>query len=318
MSTRENNTVSEGAAFQKLLFELTLLIVGTLLLSAAITPSLYVWIRSLWPELPWPYSRVFDRIIMVVAVALFILRRKHFQVRQYTAQISLHLAKPRLIPVVTGFLVTFLLSLSVVPLLVAGGTLQWSEHSFGQIALRLLTVIPAALLISVIEEVFFRFFLFRSLRQYLSFGMAAVLASTFYSVVHFIQPVKTWEFTTLEFSTGFTYLGLLIGRVSEPGFLAAAFGLFLVGMVLCATIERTRSLLPVIGLHAGWVATVKVVGKLCDAVPGFQYPAGAGRRYYLLTEEYSWLAIVLVWLATFMLFRNVGNRDSSVTELEKE
>lgn len=318
MSVNEKYMALEGSAFQKLLYELTLLIVGTLLISAVITPSLYVWIRSLWPELPWPYSRVFDRVIMVVAVALFILRRKHFQVRQYKAQISLHLAKPRLIPVITGFLITFLLSLSVVPLLVAGGTLQWSEHSFGQVALRLLKVIPAALLISIIEEVFFRFFLFRSLRQYLSFGIAAMLASTFYSVVHFIQPVKTWEFTTLEFSTGFTYLGLLIGRLSEPGFLAAAFGLFLVGMVLCATIERTRSLLPVIGLHAGWVATVKVVGKLCDAAPGFQYPVGAGRRYYLLTEEYSWFAIVLVWLATFVLFRNVGNRDSSVTEREME
>lgn len=309
---------SESIAFQKLIFELSLLIVGTLLLSAAITPSLYVWIRSLWPELPWPYSRVFDRVIMVVAVVLFVLRRKHFQVGQYKEQLSVHLARPRLVPVVTGFLVTFLLSLSVVPLLVAGGTLQWSEHTLGDVALRLMKVIPAALLISLIEEVFFRFFLFRSLRQYLSFGTAAVLSSTFYSVVHFIQPVKTWEFTTLEFSTGFTYLGLLVGRLSEPGFFGAAFGLFLVGMVLCATLERTRSLLPVIGLHAGWVATVKVVGKLCDAAPAFQYPVGAGRRYYLLTEEYSWLAIVLVWLVTLILFRKVRNGNSSVREQETE
>ncbi|MGA1191103.1 MAG: type II CAAX prenyl endopeptidase Rce1 family protein [Bdellovibrionota bacterium] len=307
MSAREKDTASERGAFQKLLVELSLLIAGTLLISSVITPSLYVWVRSLWPEIPWPYSRVFDRVIMVVALSIFVLRRKHFQVKHYKEQLSIHLAKPRLIPVVIGFFVTFLLSLSVVPLLVAGGTLQWSENSFGQVALRLLKVAPAALLISIIEEVFFRFFLFRSLRQYLSFGVAAVLTSTFYSVVHFIQPVKTWEFTNLEFSTGFTYLGLLIGRLAEPGFVPAAFGLFLVGLVLCATIERTRSLLPVIGLHAGWVATVKVVGKLCDAAPGFEYPAGAGRRYYLLTEEYSWFAIVLVWLATLLLFRKVRN-----------
>lgn len=306
----------ERATFRKLLFELLLLVCGSLVLSALITPALFIWLQSVWPELPWPYSRVYDRVIMGVAVALFLLRRRHFHIEKYRDDFHLHVRGQKASPIILGFFTTFFLSLCVVPLLVSGGTLEWSDNSWGTVFQRLLKVIPAALLISFIEEVFFRFFLFRSLRQYLSFWWSAGLSSALYSIVHFIQPVKSWGFTELEFSTGFSYLGLLVGRVMEPGFLGASFGLFLVGVVLCSTLERTRSLLPVIGLHAGWVATVKIVGKLCDPALGFEYPSGAGRRYYLLTEEFSWLAIVLVWIVTYCVFRNRSDGDCVQSDKE--
>ncbi|MCI5065966.1 CPBP family glutamic-type intramembrane protease [bacterium] len=299
----------QAGDFWKLGRELVLLIGGTLFLSALVSPALYEVIGALFSEDPWPYSRVFDRVAMVVAAGMLWWRRKEYQLHRYRASFERFLTPPWVKPVIIGFFLSFCCSLAVLPLLVQGGTLVWSSHSSGEILWRFGKSIPAALLISLIEESFFRFFLFLSLRRYLPFLAAAALSSGLYAVVHFIQPVKSWGFSSLELTTGFQYLGLLLERFSYPGFLEAAFGLFLVGMVLCFTVERSRSLLPAIGLHAGWVTTTKVIGRLVGAAPGFEYPTGSGRRYYLLTDEFSWVAVILVGILSFILFR--PRRDCS-------
>lgn len=301
-------------AFWRLCRELAILIFGTLILSSLVAPSLYVGLKSFYPELPWPYSRVFDRVAMVVAVAVFVLRRKHYNIAEYKndfREYRRYGERNSLIPLTLGFFLSLGLSMLALPFVVAEGDLQWSGHGAGDILFRFAKSIPAALLISIIEETFFRFFLFLSLRRFLPFFGAAVLSSLLYAVVHFIQPVKSWEFTELGISTGFSYLGLLLERFTQDGLLEAALGLFLIGLVLCFTVERTRSILPAIGLHAGWVTTTKVIGRLVDASAGFEYPAGAGRRYFLLTEEVTWLAIVLVGVISYFVFTKVPKGESS-------
>jgi membrane protease YdiL (CAAX protease family) len=301
--------------FLRLIRELVILIVGTLVLSALVTPSLYVGLDTALGGLPWPYSRVFDRVAMVAAVVILVLRRRHYELIHYRSQFISMVEAPRLKPIVLGFCLSFFLSLAALPFLVQQGTLVWSDHSTGALAWRFTKTLPAALLISLIEETFFRFFLFLSLRRYLPFIFAAGASSLLYAVVHFIQPEKSWAFSELEISTGFSYLALLLERFTYDGFLSAAFGLFMIGILLCMTVERSRSLLPALGLHAGWVATTKVIGRLVGAAPGFSYPPGAGRRYYLLTEEVSWIAIVIVGLVAYFIFTS---RKSSLSDEQEQ
>ena len=296
--------------FRKLVMELVILIAGALFISSLLTPSLFQFLRSIMGEDLWPYSRVFDRVIMVVAVVMLFLRRHHYGVAVYKKSLVGMLSKPRVKPLVVGFFLSFCLSIAALPIVVSGGTLVWSDNSTGVILWRFFKTLPAAAVISIIEEVFFRFFLFLSLRRYLPFALAAVLSSLLYSVVHFIQPVKTWEFTELSVFTGFEYLGLLLDRFTQEGFLPAAFGLFLIGMVLCLTVERSNSLLPALGLHAGWVTTTKVIGKLVESASWFDYPSGSGRRYYLLTHEFTWLTVCLVGLVAFLVFKKKSEKEA--------
>jgi membrane protease YdiL (CAAX protease family) len=281
----------------------TILIFTTLIFSAAIGPFVYYQILSFFPEVGWPYSRVFDRIAMAMALILVIIFRSHFRLTELLKDVRPHIAGKKFLPITKGFLLSFTISLALIWLIVNYGTLQWRTITAGAILYELAEAIPAALIISVIEEVFFRFFLFFSMRRYLSIPFAAVISSVLYSLVHFIQPVRSFQPDPNDWLTGFHYLVALGERYTLPGLLPAAIGLFLVGICLCLVVERSNSLLPAIGLHAGWVAAVKIIGKITEAVPGFEYPEGAGRRYYLLTHEESWLGIVLIGVIALIVFK---------------
>jgi membrane protease YdiL (CAAX protease family) len=96
-------------------------------------------------------------------------------------------------------------------------TLGADRGTVALVAVGLLVVVAAP----VTEEVFFRGFLYRSLRSRLSIPTATVLAGGAFGLVHA--------------STG----------------VAATLPLAVLGVVFCLIVERTGSLYPVIALHAG-------------------------------------------------------------------
>lgn len=305
--TKSNDSI---VLLGKFLYNLILLIIFTLLISALITPKIFFTILKLVPDVTWPFSRVFDRVAMVVALLLIILFRNRFQLTTLLRDVSPYLKGHKFLTITKGLLLSFLVSLLMVILLVNFGTLNFSAITIGEFFVVLAKAIPAALIISIIEEVFFRFFLFYSLRRYLSFLSAAVFSSILYSILHFIQPVKTFQPDPNNlYFTGLDYLFALVERYTLPGILEAGFGLFLVGICLCLIVERTNSLLPAIGLHSGWVVAIKVIGKITEAPIGFEYPAGAGRRYFLLTEYLGWLGIIIVGVLAIFIFRKFNQEQ---------
>ena len=176
-----------------LLFRIILLVAVTLFLSALFTPPIFTGIESLLGKEPWPYSRVFDRVAMVVALVLILGFRSFFHLGTLRQEVLPYLSQKKLYPLLSGSLLSFLVSLALIFVIVAGGTLTWSDRSQSVLIWKFTKAIPAALLIAFIEELFFRFFLFVSLRKYMSFLKAASISSVLYALLHFIQPVKTWK-----------------------------------------------------------------------------------------------------------------------------
>jgi len=126
-------------------------------------------------------------------------------------------------------------------------------------------VVPAALLISVIEESFFRVLIFRNLLKRCSVFSAVVLCSALYAVAHLIAPVKSFRYEEFSLLAGFHYLNTVVTRMTLPGAWQVFLGLFLVGIVLCGVMYRTNSLSLCIGLHAGWVIGLKMAKHLAWA-----------------------------------------------------
>jgi membrane protease YdiL (CAAX protease family) len=109
-----------------------------------------------------------------------------------------------------------------------------SMASFVAIGLLVIVVAP------VVEELFFRGFFFRALRNRLSFPVAALVDGLVFGVVHF---------------TGSETLSIL------PVFV-------MLGFVFCWVVERTGSLYPTIAMHAfNNALAYAALTRLSDAVP---------------------------------------------------
>ena len=79
--------------------------------------------------------------------------------------------------------------------------------------------------------------------------------------------------------------------------------MFIIGVILCLTLNRTRSFFFVAGLHGGWIASLKIA-KYTTAMSGVELSSKALERYYLLTLPLTWAAITFSIIILFFLFKN--------------
>lgn len=106
----------------------------------------------------------------------------------------------------------------------------------------LLTYPLLGLAVGLFEETFFRGFILQTLLPGSKWG-AVILASIFFSVVHFLRP-------------GFNPVTAVPMGV----------GLFLAGLVLAGAFLKTRSLWLPIGIHAGWVFLIRLHKELFEPI----------------------------------------------------
>ena len=280
---------------------LALAIGGALVLGCLSAPVLYSWIQS-WSSPPdWPYSRVFDRAAMLSLLVMLILLRRRLDLGGVKRAFGLGSWSERGLAFGVGLVLTTALALAVVPLLVSGDQMAWSSMAAGVLALKLLEALPGAILVSVIEESFFRVLILDGLSRRMMVAMAAVLCSAFYAAVHFIAPAKDWVYPGWGLTVGFEYMARIFSRYTLPAVLAGMVGLLLIGLVLCWTIGRTRSIYLCIGLHAGWFFVAKAAVYVADVAEGAQLPRGVNERYFLIGRPWTWLSIVLVGVAVWLL-----------------
>ena len=291
---------------------LLFLIVGTFVFSALLTPPIHSAILVLLPDFGHPFSRVFDRVAMLVAAILLFVQRRAFALDQ---AVQLFKATPlrRAAGIVAALaLVACLSSLCILPLVV-GGKLVWSDKDTSYYLYKMLKVIPAALLISIIEESFFRVVLLFHLQRIWNTTWAVLGSSALYAVVHFITPAKSFSYTEFDPFAGFVYLVEVAKRLFMPGVLPAFCGLFILGVVLALLMLRTRSIYVCLGLHAGWVMALKAAHYATEVAPGVVDFGGAGRRYFLVADPVIWLLIVCVGLFVAWLASRWRVNDASRT-----
>jgi membrane protease YdiL (CAAX protease family) len=135
--------------------------------------------------------------------------------------------------------------------------------------------------------------------------VAAISSSAVYAVVHFLTPALPVEIDARQPLAGLEYLGWVATTLVSTEVLPAVVGLFLVGLVLCATLHRTGSLALCVGLHAGWFAATKVAIRATTLGPAMLAAGSLPKRLLMIGSPWVWLATLLtgvaVWLAATRL-----------------
>ena len=232
-----------------------------LLLSAVLAPLIY-------PLLHYKFERVFNRIVMIltlVAVVLFVrIRHASFQ------DCGLQWKSDSFSLFRTAFIAAFLTLIILTALRMPVGSSAWTSQTWKwRWIWRIIGGLGSAVLIGIIEEFFFRGFIYSTLKDKLSWGFvpAVMVTNVFYSLVHFVSekppligPDPTF-FDSLRLMAA-PFAALADWRAIAPG----ALGLFLFGLLLNDLVIRTKSLYPAIGLHAGGVFFLKIDGFFVDSI----------------------------------------------------
>ena len=206
----------------------------------------------------YDFETFFHRALLVAALILLWPLIRSLEVRSLTdLQLSRNAHRWR--DVFAGFV------FSTTPLLCCGAILLASPIFSLRGAINwpgFAKVIPAALAVPLIEEMFFRGLvlgiLLKSGRRYMSIFVTSAL----YSIIHFLKaPERTSDHVT--WISGFNSIAHAFVQFSDPVLVAAGFTtLFLIGWILADARLQTRSLWLPIGLHAGWIFASGAFNKI--------------------------------------------------------
>jgi membrane protease YdiL (CAAX protease family) len=260
---------------------------------ALLAPPLYwagQWaIRTdVLPQLaPFPFSKYFNRAVLLIAVVLLWPFLRWLGLRRWT-DLQLSPNPRRGADLAVGFLVALMGLCVVAALMLATDTVIFRRMRWDKVLAALVT----GSVVAVIEELFFRGALFGVLRRSLSWQRALGFLSVLFAVLHFIKPHKDADkLTEVSWTSGFALLPYSFWQFSQPQLLLGSFvTLLLVAWILGYTVVRTRSLYMAIGLHAGWVFALKSFGALTKR--------NAAPSLWLGRDVASGLAAVLLLVAT--------------------
>jgi CAAX protease family protein len=117
------------------------------------------------------------------------------------------------------------------------------------------TVLFAASVVPVLEEILFRGLILGVLLRGFSRLRALLITSALFSIVHFLKaPEQTSPPESVTWLAGFISIANSFSQFGNPLLLAAGFlTLFAIGCILADARLQTRSLWLPIGLHAGWI-----------------------------------------------------------------
>lgn len=241
-------------------------------LSALLAPILFRF-------LDFKFERIFNRLVMIfslVAVILFVRFRRAEWDRMGLRWTSRSLK---------GMGVAFAVGIGVLGLLIlmrlVTGTATWTprETGLGEGAGMVMMALATGIFVGLIEEIFFRGFVYHGLRHTFGWNLVAsiVVTSSFYSLIHFVNATKPYIGPEPHFVDS---LKLMMAPLQSLGkwreYWREAVGLFFFGTVLNLLVWRTRSLYPAIGLHAGCVFFIKLDGAFLFYSSDNPFWIGAG------------------------------------------
>lgn len=265
-----------------------LALVAGLALAIVLSPFAALAVASLGFKFPFP--RIFDRVVMVSLAIVLILSARSLGLLPLLQN---GFARPRanLSRAVRGFAVS--LGVMVVLFVIAGAMEGFAGAAH---AARLLPkYILSAIVIALIEEAFFRAFLFGGMQRDFGRTGALLMSSAIYAFAHLVRAPAHFFVTSLDLTAGIRTLGLSFSQLASPlSALPTLLGLFLLGIVLAESVVVTGTVWFSVGLHAGFVVGAKLWPKLIvahHALPGW---LGGWGRQPVISGAAAWIAALAV------------------------
>ncbi|MGH8503831.1 MAG: lysostaphin resistance A-like protein [Gammaproteobacteria bacterium] len=275
-----------------------------LILGALLAYPVYLW---LYPAIDEPMYRFVTRSGMLIALLglPWFLRHQNLADRRALGYAP---PWPSLVrDVIMGLIIGVCIMLPLIGGLIALDIRipdpDW-VFSGANLALALLEGLLAGLLVAPIEETFFRGAMFTAVARHSGLWPAALLTSLLYAALHFLTTDYDVPAGALEWYSGLVSLGYMFEQYTQPAALVDSFlALIAVGMFLALVRARTGHIATCIGLHAGWVMTIKLTKDVTVT--------NESARFSFLAGDYDgvigYLALALI--ATLAIVYAVMTRD---------
>jgi membrane protease YdiL (CAAX protease family) len=129
----------------------------------------------------------------------------------------------------------------------------------------LLSGLLSGILVALIEESFFRGAMHYAMRRHSPILTAAITTALLYAAVHFIHaPVAVG--TIIGWQSGWEMLATMFHSYENFADIADSYtALFAAGLFLSLVRERSGNIALCLGIHAGWVLTIKLVKEVTNA-----------------------------------------------------
>jgi len=236
-------------------------IAGTLLLAAALAWPVWELAHALGPD--WPFHRVISRFWQVLMLVGLLLAYRRLAL---SGLVDWGYGLPRgvfLRQAGAGLVIGLA---TMLPMTLAMLALDILELRAGVDVAALLAALAVGtvmgLVVSFIEETFFRGLMYRAISRESGHWTAAWLTTLVYAAIHFFARMKI-PADEVALDSGFRLLAGVLDHFAHPlPVLDSFLTLVLVGLLLAGVRARTGAIAACIGLHAGWVCIIKATKDL--------------------------------------------------------
>lgn len=291
---------------QRFLIFITLVLMMTCLVSPWLAAGAG-WFERLWAVAPperYPFSRIFNRTFMIAGIALFLIFRRYLKIASLS---QIALAPSGRIGRDLGL--GCLLSLASMIALACAMTFADAFTPFFRLTMgdslaRFGSALLSAVFAGFLEEVFFRGILFKSVYENGRRLSAFFFVNLFYAALHFVKPPDAYVLETFDPLAGFRHLFSTFAPFLDlASLLPGLFGLFIIGMILSYALARTASLYLSIGLHAGWIfslKTIRIFGDYTREGLGWMFGSTDPK---IVSGVISWIGLIMVAVAVHRITR---------------
>jgi hypothetical protein len=268
-------------------------ILGTLLLAALLAYPVWLVAHAMVPE--WAFNRVVGRFwqLLLLTGLLLALRRLGLRGR---ADWGWGLPRPTFLRQAgAGLAIGVATMLPMTIAMFALGILRLRPE-FGMTMLLHAIVggLLTGLLVSIVEETFFRGLMYRAVHRESGFVAAAWTTSIVYAAIHFFARTSI-PADAVALGSGLQLLGDALDNFSNPLPVLDSFAtLVMVGLLLAFVRRRTGAIAAGLGLHIGWVfvikATIATTRVNADAPASFLVGSFDGYTGWLVA---AWAAVLI-------------------------
>jgi len=256
-----------------------------------------------------PFRRVFNRVILVSVIGTLALGWKWIGIKLNIRSFY----RPK--RAFSRWLLWFVIGCVCIGILVYAQKMAGMRYPREK-SLRLLGALISAVTVGFLEESFFRGFILQAfLKQVKKYKAIFITSAIFacvhlFSLDHFLKAIKAAAPDGSNPFDGFRLVMFFFEPMKHPGLVfPGLIGLFIAGWLLAELTIKTKSLWAAIGLHSGWVFTIKVLGRIYK-YPKATEPSWFFGEKYAATGVLGWilvgfLILVVNGLVTYFIYRIV-------------